>query len=156
MGAGHDSYVRRAVFNMRMVANTRSGILRGMIAADDLLRRVEGPEVAFSIDLNTAEPPAKRVNSTSTGRQRKPKRADYQSMYHSEHDKLIQADKLIVDYESNGCLTSEQFIVLRRTLDDPTVSDEMREELKRIFASAHTDLATDIPTVTATEKKHRA
>lgn len=59
---------RRAVFNMRMVASTSSGILRGMVAAEDLLRRVDGTEVTFSVDPSTAEPPVKRVKSTSTGK----------------------------------------------------------------------------------------
>jgi hypothetical protein len=147
---------RRAVFNMRMVASTSSGILRGMIAAEDLLRRVRGSEVTFSDDLATVEPPVKRLKSTSTGKRKKITRAEYQSKYHAEREKLTKAEKLILDYESNGCLTSEQFNVLRRALDDPTVADKTREELGRIFASAHTDLATDIPTATATEKKHRA
>ena len=97
-----DRHRRRAVFNMRMVAATRSGILRGMIFADDDLRRVHGTEVIFSVDLGTAEPPVKRVKSTSTGRRRKLTRAEYQSMYHSERAARLKAERLIKHFEDNS------------------------------------------------------
>ena len=152
-----DSHRRRAIFNMRMVAATKSGILRGMIAADDLLRRVDGSEVAFSEDINTANPPAKRVNSTSTGRRRILKKADYQSMYHSEHDKLTRAEKLIMDYEVNGYLTPGQFTELHTVIGDPAFSDQAREAFTRIFEAARTDPLTEIPTAVITKKdKSRA
>jgi hypothetical protein len=152
-----DGHNRRAVFNMRMVAATKSGILRGMIAADDLLRNVDGTEVSFSIDLNAVEQPAKRVNSTSTGRRRALKKADYQSMYHSEHDKLTTVEKLIMDYEINGYLTPGQFTKLHMVIDDPTFSDQAREALTHIFESARTDPLTEIPIAAITKKdKNRA
>jgi len=146
----------RAVFNMRLVAATRSGIIRGMIMAADRLSRADGTEVTFNIDLKSVEPTATRVNSTSTGRRRILKRADYQSKLHSAQKELNKAESLIAAYEINGCLTPEQFSVLKETLDDQTVSAKLCEKLKRIFASAHTDLAIDIPTAIAREKKNRA
>jgi hypothetical protein len=99
-----DRHCRRAMFNMRVVAKTRSYILRGMIAADDHCRRFHGTEVEFSDDLSNATPPAKRVNSTTTGRRRKINRAQYQSLYHSEHAKLIKATKQIAECEGSGYL----------------------------------------------------
>jgi hypothetical protein len=146
----------RAVFNMRLVAATRSGILRGMIAAENLLSSVDGTEAKFINDLSAAEPPAKRIKSTSTGKRRKPTKAKYQSEYHSEHQKLIKAKKLITDYESNGYLTSEQFALLRQLQDDPTFTDPHQKELRHVFSTARTDPLTEVPIQSSkTEKKHR-
>ena len=146
---------RRAVFNMRMVAATKSGILQGMIRADDLLRRVDGPKVAFSGDLRSAQPPAKRVKATSSGRQRKIKRAEYQSLYCAERDKRKRAEVRIRDLENNGCLTPGQFTILRRIQDDTTVQEAVGDELKMAFATAFADPPTDIPKAETKEKKHR-
>lgn len=142
-----DSHRRRAVFNMRMVANTRSGILRGMIAAEDNLRRVHGTEVTFSVDLSAAEPPVKRVNSTKTGRQKKITRAEYQSKFHSEREKRIKAEKRIADYDDNGYLTPLQFADLRKIRDDPAAPDLVRETLTLILTSVRCDPLTEIPEV---------
>lgn len=150
-----DKRTYRAVFNMRMVAATRSGILRGMIAAEDLLHRVDGTRVAFSVDLNAAEPPVKRIKSTRTGKRRKLTRAEYQSKYHIEREKLTKAEKLIADYESKGCLTPEQFIVLRRAQDDPEIPFQMREALTCVFETSRTDPMTEIPTAAAAASKER-
>jgi len=150
-----DRYRRRAVFNMCLIAKTRSFILRGMIAAEDMLRRFHGSEITFSVDLNTAGPPAKRVNSTSTGRRRKRTRAQYQSMYQSEHEKLIKAEKRIADYEDDGYLTAEQFADLRKLLDDPTSPDQVRATLTLILTSVCCDPLTEIPQIlTAKDQRH--
>ena len=150
-----DRYNRRAVFNMRMVASTRSGILRGMIAAEDLLRRVDGSEVTFGVDLAAVEPPEKRVNSTTTGRRRVITKSQYQSKFHSEHDLRIKAEKRITEYEGNGFLTHEQFAGLRLALDDPAVSIELRESIKQILAPALSDPLTEIPEfLRAKDKRH--
>jgi len=147
--------VFRAVFNMRMVAATRSGILRGMIDADDLLRRVDGTEVTFSGGLNKVEAPVKRVKSTSTGKRRTLKKADYQSMSHSEHAARVKAEKRLADYEDNGYLPAEQFVDLRKLLDDPTVPDQVRETLTLILTSVRCDPLTEIPeTLNAKEQRH--
>ena len=151
-----DSHRRRAVFNMRMVAATRSGILRGMIAAEDLICRVKGAEVTFSVDLGTAEVPAKRANSTMAGRRRNITRAQYQSMYHSERDKRIKVEKRIADYEGSGYLTPEQFVGLRHALDDQTLPTDFREMIKQILASALSDPLTEIPEILGMEEKRHA
>ena len=150
-----DRYRRRAVFNMRLTAKTRSFILRGMIAAEDLLRRFHGSEITFSVDLSMAEPPAKRVNSTSTGRRRKKNRAQFQSMYQTEHEKLMKAEKRIADYEDNGYLTAEQFADLRKLLDEPTTPDKVRATLTLIITSVCCDPLTEIPNIlTAKDQRH--
>ena len=150
-----DRQHRRAVFNMRMTAATRSPILRGMIKAEDHCRRLHGSEVIFSVDPSTAEPPAKRANSTSTGRRRKPKRADYQSMYHSEHAACVKAEKRVANYEDNGYLTAEQFAELRKLLVDPTVPDQVRETLTLILETVRCDPLTEIPeTLNAKDQRH--
>jgi hypothetical protein len=149
-----DRYRRRAVFNMRMVATTRSGILRGMITAEDHLRRIDGTEVTFSTDLSAAEPPVERVNVASTGRRRKLTRAQYQSKYHSEDEKRRKAEGLIADYERNGYLTPEQFACLHQLQDDQTLPDQMRKILDN-FSSARTDPPTEIPeNMSARSKSH--
>jgi len=149
-----DRHVRCAVFNMRMVANTRSGILRGMIAAEDQLHRINGSEVAFGVDLNAVEQPAERIDSTSTGRRRKTKRGDYQSKYHSERDRRIKAEKRITEFECKGFLTHDQFAGLRIALDDPTLSVELRESISQILLSALSDPLTEIP-ISAQLKKDK-
>ena len=73
-------------------------------------------------------------------------------MYHSEHDKLTTAEKLIMDYESNGYLTPGQFTELRMVIDDPAFSDQARGALTRIFEAARTDPLTEIPTTAITKK----
>ena len=150
-----DRLRRRAVFNMRMVASTRSGILRGMIAAEDLLRRVDGQEVTFSVDLATVEPPVKRAHSTTTGRRRNITKAQYQSKSHTERDLRIKAEKRISEYEGNGYLTHDQFARLRHALDDPAISIEHRETIKQILATALSDPLTEIPEfLRAKDKRH--
>ena len=126
-----------------------------MIAADDLLRRVNGTEVTFSVDLGMVEPPVKRVNSTMAGRQRNITKAQYQSMYDSEHEKLIKAEKHIIDYESNGYLTPKQYADLRKVQDDPAIPSQVREALARTFESSRTDPMTEIPTVAAAMENKR-
>jgi hypothetical protein len=147
-----DRHRRRAVFNMRMTAATKSGILSGMIKAEDMLSNVEGSSVTFSADLASVGPPAKRVNSTSTGKRRKLTRGDYQSKYHSEKAKLKRAEKLVENYENSGYLTPEQFTELRNVQDDPTVPSKLREDLTSVFETARTDPHTEIPT-TVTKKE---
>ncbi len=150
-----DRHSRRAVFNMRVVAATRSYILRGMIAADDHCRRFHGTEVTFGADLATAEQPATRVNSTTTGRRRKLTRAQYQSKYHSEQAARIKAENRIADYEDKGYLTAEQFAELRKILDDPTTPDQVRETLTLILTSVGCDPLTEIPeTIDAKDQRH--
>ncbi len=150
-----DRHCRRAMFNMRVVAKTRSYVLRGMIAADDHCRRLHGTEVEFSDDLGTATPPAKRVNSTTTGRRRKLNRAQYQSLYHSEHAKLIKAENRIADYEDNGYLTAEQFADLRKLLDNPATPCLVSETLTLILTSVCCDPLTEIPeSLTAKDQQH--
>jgi hypothetical protein len=150
-----DRHCRRAMFNMRVIAKTRSYILRGMIAADDHCRRFHGTEVEFSSDICNATPPAKRVNSTTTGRKRKLNRAQYQSLYHSEYAKLIRATKQIAECEENGYLTPEQFAELRKILDDVSTTDPVRETLTLILASVSCDPLTEIPEIlTVKDKRH--
>jgi len=151
-----DRLRRRAVFNMRMVASTRSGILRGLIAAEDLVRRVDGSEVTFSADLATVEPPVKRANSTTTGRRRNITKAQYQSKFHVECDLRIKAEKQISEYEGNGYLTHEQFAGLRLALDDPALATELRETIKGILASALSDPLTEIPEILREEDNRYA
>ena len=126
-----------------------------MIAADDHCRRFHGTEVTFGADLATAEQPAPRVNSTTTGRRRKLTRAQYQSKYHSERAARIKAENRIADYEDNGYLTAEQFAELRKILDDPTTPDQVRETLTLILTSVGCDPLTEIPeTIDAKDQRH--
>jgi hypothetical protein len=148
-----DRHRRRAVFNMRMTAATRSGIISGMIKAEDMLSNVEGSSVSFSADLKSVGPPAKRVNSTSTGTRRKLKRADYQTKYHSGKAELKRAEKLIKNYESSGYLTPDQFTELRNVQDDPTVPSKLRAALNCVFEFARTDPHMEIPTTAVTKKE---
>jgi hypothetical protein len=150
-----DGHNRRAVVNMRMIAATRSGILSGMIAAEDMIRRVDGTTVSFGVDLNSVGRPAKRVNSTSTGKRRKLTRADYQSKYHSGKANLKRAEKLIKNYESSGYLTPEQFTELRNVQDDPTVPSKLRGALTSVFETARTDPHMEIPTTAVRKKETR-
>lgn len=150
-----DRLNRRALVNMRMIAATRSWILRGMIDAEDRLNRVDGSAVSFSVDLNLVDPPAKRIKSTSTGRRKKPKKADYQSKYHAENEKLTKAEKLIAKYEGNGYLTQSQFTELGQAQEDPTIPRHVREALESVFESAHTDPLTEIPIIADTKKDKR-
>ena len=151
-----DGHNRCAVVNMRMIAATRSGILRGMIDAEDTLLRIDGSTVSFRDDLSFVEPPATRIKSTSTGKRRKYTRADYQSMHHSEKEKRRKAEKLIVEYECNGYLTPDQYTELRNALDDPTVPTQLSKDLTTVFETARTDPHIEIPaTTTATAKKEK-
>jgi hypothetical protein len=150
-----DRHRRHAVFNMRLVASTRSFILRGMIAAEDLLRRVNGTEITFAVDLSTAESPVKRMKSTSTGRRRKRNRAQFQFLYYSEREKARKAAMRAADYEQNGYLTAEQFADLRKLLDDPTTPSLVRETLTLILASVRCNPLTEIPEIlSAKDKRH--
>ncbi len=140
---------------MRLIAKTRSFILRGMIAAEDMLRRFHGSEITFGMDLSKVEPPVKHVNSTSTGRRRKLTRAQYQSMYRSGHEKLIKAENRIADYEDNGYLTAEQFADLRKLLDNPATPCLVSETLTLILTSVCCDPLTEIPEIlTAKDQQH--
>jgi hypothetical protein len=151
-----DQHRCRAVFNMRMVASTRSGILRGMIAAEDHLQRLHGTEVSFSNDLADVVPPVSRKRATKTGRQKKLKRAEYQAKYHSAEAARVQAEKLIADYKANGYLTPDQFTEVRKMQDNPATSSQVREVLKRIFEGSRTDQPTDIPKPTSKKGKRSA
>ena len=78
-------------------------------------------------------------------------------MYHSEHDKLTTAEKLIMDYEVNGYLTPGQFTELHTVIGDPAFSDQARDALTHTFEAARTDPLTEIPTAAITKKdKSRA
>ncbi len=150
-----DRHQRRAVFNMRMVAATLSGIISGMIKAEDMLKNVEGSTVSFRFDLSLVGQPTKRVKSTSTGRSRKKTRGEYQSMYHSERDKLTKAKKLVSDFENHGYLTLGQFADLRKVLDEPSIPEKVRKALTLIFETSCTNPNTEIPTVAIAKEKKR-
>lgn len=92
---------RRAVFNMRLVAATRSGILSGMVAANDHLRRIHGSVVSFSRNPATEPEPIRLEGTTSKARRKKLTRADYQTRYHQEKARREKAEKLITELEAN-------------------------------------------------------
>ena len=74
-----------------------------MIAADDLLRRVNGTEVTFSVDLGMVEPPVKRVNSTMAGRQRNITKAQYQYPYNRAIVQPLPTDQFRPGVGGDGC-----------------------------------------------------
>lgn len=146
---------RHAVMNMRMIANTRSGILRGMIEADDHLRRCSGSTIEYCEDIGTAEPPAKRKNATTSGKRRRLTREQYQARYNSEKEKRIAIERHAVasakDCARYGYLTAEQDAGLQRMLDDAELPGHIRSELKRIFRTARTNQNNTLKFIEDTE-----
>ncbi len=90
---GIGRYHYRAVFNMRLVAATRSGIVAGMIAAEDQLRRFDESTVFFETDLKNATSPTEPKKATRSGRRRKLTRADYQAISHKERAARIKLER---------------------------------------------------------------
>lgn len=155
-----DQHRRRAVVNMRMIAATRSGILAGMIAADDALR-FNGNTVSYGTCISEAAAPAHRKKATKSGRKKKLTRGEYQSRYHSEsaarkkeEKRRLKAEQVVADHTKHGYMTGEQLAGLRSILKDSALSPEAREELDRVFKSSHTDPNTEVP-FEADEKEKR-
>ena len=82
--------------------------------------------------------------------------AEYQSLYCAEKDKRKRAEVRIRDLQNNGCLTPDQFAILRRLHDDTIIRDAVGDELKETFATAFADPPTEIPKAVTKKKKQRA
>jgi len=146
-----DNYRYRAVFNPHLVVSTRSGIIRGAIKAEDVLR-FDGTEISYTLDLGASREPADRDGEIANARRPYITRDAYQAMYDAERvdrtateNKLMKAQKCIAEYEENGCLTPDQLTTVHFVMDEPAVPDQLRRSLKQAFASAHADPRTDIP-----------
>ncbi|MBT5352184.1 MAG: hypothetical protein HOH64_02765 [Rhodospirillales bacterium] len=156
-----DNYRYRAVFNPHLVVSTRSGIIRGAIKAENVLR-FDGAEISYTLDLGAAREPANRSGTNVTGRRPYITRDAYQSMYDAEHvdrvaieNRLAKAQHRIQEYEESGYLSLEQDMLLRQILDDPMFPEKLRNQLKHAFTSAYADPLSEIPTPTNTMKGKR-
>ena len=156
-----DNYRYRAVFNPHLVVSTRSGIIRGAIKAEDVLR-FNGTEISYTLDLGAAREPAKCDGTNVTGRRPYITRDAYQAMYDAERvdrvaieNKLAKALHRIKVYEENGFLSPDQEMIFRQVLNDPKVSDQLRKSLNSAFASAHADPLIEIPIPVNSKKDKR-
>ena len=156
-----DNYRYRAVFNPHLVVSTRSGIIRGVIKAEDVLR-FDGTEITYTLDFGAAREPANRSGANATGRRPYIRRDTLMSMYDAERVKLITAENKLAKaqlrikvYEENGYLSPEQEMVFRQILDDPIVPDKLQKSVKRAFASAHADPFVEIPVLADSKKDKR-
>ncbi len=136
---------RRVVLNIRMIASTRSGIRRGVIAAADALR-VEGSSIEFHTDIDAAEAPAERERATKKGRKKKKTRAEYQAEAHREYtarrvaeNKVETLTAALYELRDSGALTSEQ----QRVVNDA-------------IALAHSDPLTEVPAAIDAKEQHSA
>lgn len=141
-----DSHQRRAVMNPRMIAATRSGILRGIIAAEEQLRRCSGSTIEYSVDIGTAEPPAERRYATASGKLRYITRSQYQARFHAEHE-------IRIALERDGYLTTAQYAGLQRAMGAPELPGHIRSELADLFETARTDRSGTIQSIKDTEQQ---
>jgi hypothetical protein len=153
-----DNHRYRAVFNPHLVVSTRSGIRRGTLEAEDVLR-IDGTEITYTLNLGAAREPANRTGANVTGRRPYITRDALQAMYDAERvmriaadNKIAKAQSCISEYEENGYLSLDQDKILRRAFDDPIVPKHLQNSLKQAFASAHSDPLTEIPTTIVAKK----